>query len=72
MSMNDLVDQEALLDDEEDESFDEGAGQTAKEPAKANGYNDSSEEELDDDDEDAARAVSVFSVSSITSNDLSR
>lgn len=61
MSLNDLVDQEALLDDEEDESFDEETGQVAKEPAKVEGYNDSSEEELDDDDEDAVRAVCVSS-----------
>lgn len=60
MSMNDLILGEAELDDEEnDESFDEDAGD---EKRKTNGVNgdleDSSEEEEDDDDEEAARAVS--------------
>lgn len=59
MSALDLLQNEALLDDEEgDESFDENTGEVKQKRPEASGhYNDSSEEEEDDDDEDAARAV---------------
>lgn len=59
MSALDLLQNEALLDDEEgDESFDEETGEVREGHADAQGgYDDSSEEEEDDDDEDAARAV---------------
>jgi hypothetical protein len=58
MSTNDLIEGEALLDDEEnDESFDEETGEV-KEVTDARHYGDSSEEDdEDDDDEEAARAV---------------
>lgn len=60
MSALDLLQNEALLDDEEDdESFDEETGKVTKERPEVNGgqHDDSSEEDLDDEDEDAARAV---------------
>lgn len=59
MSMRDLIQGEAELDDEEnDESFDEETGEAR--PSKQRqipDLDDSSEEEEDDDDEEAARAV---------------
>ena len=59
MSARDLIEGEALLDDEEDDgSFDEETGEPSKRANGVNGHlDDSSEEEEDDDDEDAARAV---------------
>ncbi|KAH6674448.1 SH2 domain-containing protein [Halenospora varia] len=59
MSMADLIDGQAELDDEEnDDSFDEETGEprTAKRKENRDLEDDSSEEE-DDDDEEAARAV---------------
>ncbi|KAL1865272.1 Transcription elongation factor spt6 [Paecilomyces lecythidis] len=55
MSTHDLIEGEALLDEEEnEESFDEDV----KEGAGTNGhYDDSSDEDEDEDDEEAARAV---------------
>jgi transcription elongation factor SPT6 len=59
MSMRDLINGEAELDDEEiDESFDEETGEPLRRRGAENGHvDDSSEEEDDDDDEEAARAV---------------
>ena len=59
MSMRDLIQGEAELDDEEnDESFDEETGEVRPRKGKQNGQiDDSSEEEDDDDDEEAAREV---------------
>jgi transcription elongation factor SPT6 len=59
MSMRDLIQGEAELDDEEnDESFDEETGEPIPGKSRTNGdLDDSSEEEEDDDDEEAARAV---------------
>jgi transcription elongation factor SPT6 len=59
MSMQDLIQGEAELDDEEnDESFDEETGEVAPRKERQNGHmDDSSEEEDDDDDEEAAREV---------------
>lgn len=59
MSMRDLINGEAELDDEEnDGSFDEETGEPKPGKKRINGeLDDSSEEEDDDDDEEAARAV---------------
>ncbi|KAG9238093.1 putative transcription elongation factor SPT6 [Amylocarpus encephaloides] len=58
MSMADLINGEAELDDEEnDGSFDEDAGEAPRKKKDTAGLDDSSEEEEDDDDEEAARAV---------------
>ncbi|KAH8592692.1 SH2 domain-containing protein [Bisporella sp. PMI_857] len=59
MSLNDLLETEADLDDEEnDDSFDEDTGEMrAREDHENRHIDDSSEEEDDDDDEEAARAV---------------
>ncbi|KAH7419901.1 SH2 domain-containing protein [Cadophora sp. MPI-SDFR-AT-0126] len=57
MSMRDLINGEAELDDEEnDESFDEDSGEARPSKQRDPDLDDSSEEE-DDDDEEAARAV---------------
>ncbi|KAG4443481.1 Transcription elongation factor spt6 [Cadophora sp. M221] len=57
MSMRDLINGEAELDDEEnDESFDEDTGEARPSKQRDPDLDDSSEEE-DDDDEEAARAV---------------
>ena len=63
MSMRDLIQGEAELDDDEenDESFDEETGESIPGKSRTNGeLDDSSEEEEDDDDEEAARAVCLF------------
>lgn len=59
MSARDLVEGEAMLDDDENEEelADEYDGQGPEGPRPADPYGDSSEEDEDDDDEDAARAV---------------
>lgn len=58
MSMRDLVNDSAEVDDEEnDESFDEDTGEPRNGKAKGNGNIEDSSEEEDDDDEEAARAV---------------
>ncbi|RJE26688.1 hypothetical protein PHISCL_01012 [Aspergillus sclerotialis] len=59
MSARDLVEGEAMLDDddENEELADEYDGQGPEPSGPTNHYNDSSEEDEDDDDEDAARAV---------------
>ena len=59
MSMRDLIQGEAELDDEEnDESFDEETGEVRPGKNRQNGHiDDSSDEEDDDDDEEAARQV---------------
>jgi transcription elongation factor SPT6 len=60
MSMRDLINGEAELDDEEnDESFDEETGEPKVGKQRLNGDLDDSSEEEDDDDEEAARAVSI-------------
>lgn len=55
----DLIDDRAILDEEEDEgSFDEDTGEVKRKLNGANGhFEDSSEEEDDDDDEEAAAEV---------------
>lgn len=62
----DLIDDRAILDDEEDEgSFDEDTGEVRQKSNGANGrFEDSSEEEDDDDDEEAAAEVSLFPICS--------
>ncbi len=56
--MQDLISGEAVLDDDEenDDSFDEDAGEARPGKQRNPDLDDSSEEE-DDDDEEAARAV---------------
>ncbi|KAK2792393.1 Transcription elongation factor spt6 [Onygenales sp. PD_12] len=57
MSSRDLIEQEALLDEEDDESYDEETGE-AKARADTNGhFDDSSEDDEDDEDEDEARKI---------------
>lgn len=57
----DLIDDRAILDDEEDdESLDGETGEVRKSTNGANGhFDDSSEEEEDDDDEEAAAEVGL-------------
>ena len=59
MSARDLIEGEALLDDEEDdESFDEETGEARTRTNGTNGhFEDSSEEDDDEDDEEAERLV---------------
>lgn len=59
MSMRDLINGEAELDDEEnDESFDEDTGEARARKVQRNDDNlDDSSEEEDDEDEEAAAAV---------------
>lgn len=58
--MDALIDDRAVLDDEEDESFDEETGDVKTKSNGANGrFDDSSEEDDDDEDEEAAAEVSV-------------
>jgi len=58
MSMRDLINGEAELDDEEnDESFDEDTGEPRPQKTRNNADLDDSSEEEDDDDEEAARQV---------------
>lgn len=57
----DLIDDRAVLDDEDEESFDEDTGDVRQKSNGANGrFEDSSEEEDDDDDEEAAAEVYSF------------
>ena len=60
-SLHNLIQGEAELDEEGDESFDEETGEVSRRSKGLNGTNghaqDSSEEEEDDDDEEAAREV---------------
>ena len=54
--MNALIDDRAMLDDDEDESFDEETGEVKRSRTNGeNGFDDSSEEEEDDDEEEAQR-----------------
>lgn len=66
MSLRDLVEGEAMLDDEEnDEEVSAGDYDEDRRdgPSRERHYDDSSEEDEDeDDDEDAARAVSIACV----------
>ena len=61
--IHDLIQGEAELDEDGDESFDEETGEVHRRAKGVNGANghaqDSSEEEEDDDDEEAARAVTA-------------
>lgn len=58
MSARDLVEGEAMLDDDEEELPDDYEGEVREGAGTENHFNDSSEEdEEDDDDEEAARAV---------------
>ena len=66
MSMRDLINGEAELDDEEnDDSFDEDTGEARPSKQRDPDLDDSSEEE-DDDDEEAARAVCANSQSCLS------
>ncbi len=56
--MESLIDDRAMIDDEEDESFDEETGEVKAKSNGANGRFDDSSEEDDDDDEAAAAEVS--------------
>lgn len=57
--MESLIDDRAMIDDDEDESFDEETGEARTKPNGTNGrFDDSSEEEDDEDDEAAAAEVS--------------
>lgn len=61
MSLRNLVEGEAMLDDDEndEEVADDFEGEVREGAGTVNHYNDSSEEDEDeDDDEEAARAVS--------------
>lgn len=61
MSLRDLVEGEAMLDDDEndEEVADDFDGEVREGAGTANHFNDSSEEDEDeDDDEEAARQVS--------------
>jgi transcription elongation factor SPT6 len=69
--MDSLIDDRAMIDDEEDESFDEETGEVR---TKQNGTNarfdDSSEEDDEDDDEEAAAEVSWISPWQVKSPNL--
>lgn len=59
MSLRDLVEGEAMLEDENEEQGDDYEGEIHEGAGTNNHYNDSSEEEdEEEDDEDALRAVS--------------
>jgi transcription elongation factor SPT6 len=60
----DLIDDRAVLDDEdEDESIDEETGEVRNRQNGANGrFDDSSEDEEDDDDEEAAAEVGLLPI----------
>ena len=54
--MEALIDDRAMLDDEEDDvSFDEETGEARDGQDRENGFDDSSEEEEDEDEEEAQR-----------------
>ncbi len=58
--MESLIDDRAMIDDDEDESFDEETGEVRTKSNGAKGrFDDSSEEDDDDDDEAAAAEVSL-------------
>lgn len=61
MSLRDLVEGEAMLDDDENDAevADDYEGEVREGAGTVNHYNDSSEEDEDDDDEEAARQVSL-------------
>lgn len=61
MSLRDLIEGEAMLEDENDaEGADDYDGEVREGAGTVNHYNDSSEEDEDeDDDEEAARQVSL-------------
>lgn len=64
MSLRDLVEGEAMMDDDEndEEAVDDYDGEVREGAGTVNHYNDSSEEDEDeDDDEEAARQVSLVS-----------
>ncbi len=59
MSARDLIDDRALEDEDDDESFDEETGEVTRKTNGTNGarFEDSSDEDEDDDDEEAAAEV---------------
>jgi transcription elongation factor SPT6 len=60
MSLRDLIEGEAVMDDEDEEVADDYDAEGRPDPHTKSHYNDSSEEEdEEEDDEEAARAVSV-------------
>lgn len=59
MSLRDLIEGEAVMDDDDEEVADDYDAEGRQGAGAANHYNDSSEEEdEEEDDEEAARAVS--------------
>jgi transcription elongation factor SPT6 len=62
MSARDLLDDAAILDDEEDdESFDEDTGEVRQKTNGTRGqFDDSSEEDEDDDEEEAAKVSTQY------------
>lgn len=59
MSLRDLIEGEAIMDDDDEEVADDYDAEGREGAGTANHYNDSSEEEdEEEDDEEAARAVS--------------
>lgn len=59
MSLRDLIEGEAVMDDEDEEVADDYDAEGRQGAGTTNHYNDSSEEEdEEEDDEEAARAVS--------------
>jgi transcription elongation factor SPT6 len=67
MSLRDLIEGEALMDDDENEEVpDDYDGQVREGAGTSNHYNDSSEEDdEEEDDEEAARAVSFAETRSL-------
>jgi transcription elongation factor SPT6 len=62
MSARDLLDDAALVDDEDDESFDEETGEVRPRTNGTSGrFDDSSEEDEDDDEEEAAKVSTTGS-----------
>jgi transcription elongation factor SPT6 len=60
MSARELIDDRALEDEEDDESFDEETGDVRERPNGSHArFDDSSEEDEDDDDEEAAAEVCI-------------
>jgi transcription elongation factor SPT6 len=58
--MDSLIDDRAILDEDDDESFDEETGEVARKPNGTNGRFDDSSEEDEDDDEEAAAEVGAI------------
>jgi len=58
MSIRDLVEGEALMDDENEEGMDDYDGEVREGTGTVNNFDSSEEEDEDEDDEEAQRAVS--------------